>query len=222
MYSKNIFKNQMEIFKYVNNYIKNKKNKINVANSAICYFHNYGDFISSSVLKFKFYGRNYFFKYMINILKNFASVSKTKNYVEIKKETNKKFKFLIISHVTKSDFLKDGSYRDKYFNLCSKNYEDTIFFLNSGDGFVPKLLNNNLVLYVNKDEKDLALFFWIKSFFFFVIKFNFSYEKIWHEFNFFSQFSNKINICLNRIIEENNITRIVCLYEAQPYQNNFF
>ena len=42
---------------------KSMKNKINVANSSVCYFHNYGNYISSSYLKLKFLGIGYYGKF---------------------------------------------------------------------------------------------------------------------------------------------------------------
>ena len=50
---------QKEILLFVNHYVKSMKNEINVANSSVCYFHNYGDYISSSYLKLKFLGKRY-------------------------------------------------------------------------------------------------------------------------------------------------------------------
>ena len=76
-----ISKKQSEILLFVNKYVKSMKNKINVANSAICYFHNYGDYLSSSYLKLKFYGYKYLIKFIINFLKNLYSTSEVENYV---------------------------------------------------------------------------------------------------------------------------------------------
>ena len=42
-----------------------------------------------------------------NLIQNFYSVIKTENYICIKKDTSKVFKNLIISHVSKDDFLKE-------------------------------------------------------------------------------------------------------------------
>ena len=51
MSSESILKKQKKILFFVNYYVKSMKNKINVANSSVCYFHNYGNYISSSYLK---------------------------------------------------------------------------------------------------------------------------------------------------------------------------
>ena len=48
-----ISKKQKQILFFVNNYVKKNKNKINTSNSAVCYFHSYGNYISSSYLKLR-------------------------------------------------------------------------------------------------------------------------------------------------------------------------
>ena len=128
MINSSISNKQKKILLFVKYYVKNSQHKVNVANSAICYFHNYGNFISSSYLKLKFYGIKYFAKFTKNLIQNFYSVIKTENYICIKKNTSKVFKNLIISHVSKDDFLKDGSYFDKYFSLNSKKFKNSLFF----------------------------------------------------------------------------------------------
>ena len=85
MINSSISNKQKKILLFVKYYVKNSQHKVNVANSAICYFHNYGNFISSSYLKLKFYGIKYFAKFTKNLIQNFYSVIKTENYICIKK-----------------------------------------------------------------------------------------------------------------------------------------
>jgi hypothetical protein len=216
-----ILKEQKKIFSFVHNYIKSLKGKINIANSAICYFHNYGDYTSSSVLKLHFYGYKYFLRFTINIFKNFFSTIQTENFSCIKRKSkkSKKYKNFLISHVSKKDFLANGSYNDKYFGLNSSNYQNTLFFLNSIDGYFPKKLQENLIIF-KKKKKSLSLKYFLNNLISFLIRDKLSFRKLFHQFNYLSQFSNKILPHLIRVIEENNFKRIVLFYEAQPYQND--
>ena len=220
MINSSISNKQKKILLFVKYYVKNSQHKVNVANSAICYFHNYGNFISSSYLKLKFYGIKYFAKFTKNLIQNFYSVIKTENYICIKKNTSKVFKNLIISHVSKDDFLKDGSYFDKYFSLNSKKFKNSLFFLNSIDGFCPKNLSSNLIVY-KKEKSNLSYLGLIINFFRYLFTKNFSLRSTLHEFNFLSQFSLKIFPHLMKTVYDNNFKKIILFYESQPYQNNF-
>lgn len=215
-----IYKEQKKILFFVKNYVKVLEGKLNVANSAVCYFHNYGNYVSSSLLKLKFYGINYYLKFLLNLFKNIYSTIQTENYVCIKNINNKKYKFFFISHVSKKDFLRNGSYFDKYFGLYSQNYQNTLFFLNSVDGYSPKKIQKNIIIF-KKSKKSLSIIFLLKRLINFLIENKASPKKMFHHFNFLSQFSNKIFPHLIQTVNENNFKKIILFYEAQPYQNNF-
>ena len=215
-----ICKEQKKILFFVKNYVKALKGKLNVANSAVCYFHNYGNYVSSSFLKLKFYGKNYYLKFLLNLFKNIYSTIQTENYVCIKNANNKKYKYFFISHVSKKDFLRNGSYFDKYFGLYSQDCQNTLFFLNSIDGYSPKKIQKNIIIF-KKNKKSLSIIFLLKGLIIFMIKNKASPKKIFHQFNFLSQFSHKIFPHLIKSIKENNFKKIIMFYEAQPYQNNF-
>jgi hypothetical protein len=97
---------QKKILSLIKNYIKINKKKINIPNSSICYFHNYGNLISSSYLKLRIYGYNYYFKFFLNLLKSIYSTIHVQNYKLVNLIKKKKYENLIISHVSKKDFLK--------------------------------------------------------------------------------------------------------------------
>jgi hypothetical protein len=215
-----IYKEQKKILFFVKNYVKALEGRFNVANSAVCYFHNYGNYVSSSFLKLKFYKQNYYLNFFLNLFKNIYSTIQTENYICIKNIKDKKYKYFLISHVSKKDFLRNGSYFDKYFGLHSKDYQNTLFFLNSVDGYSPKKLQNNIIIF-KKDKKNLSIIFLLKKLIEFLIKNKASPKKIFHQFNFLSQFSHKILPHLIDTIKENNFKKIIMFYEAQPYQNNF-
>ena len=220
MSSESILKKQKKILFFVNYYVKSMKNKINVANSSVCYFHNYGNYISSSYLKLKFLGIGYYGKFFLNFLKNLYSIINTENYVCIKSRKQKKYKYLFISHVSRKNFQKNGSYNDIYFSLNSKNYKNTLFFLNSIDGYSPKRVQDNLIIFKKRD-KNASIAYLLKYFLKFIIHNKFSLQKLFHYFNFMTEFSNKIFPYLYETVQKNKFKKIIMFYEAQPYQNNF-
>ena len=132
-----ISKKQKQILFFVNNYVKKNKNKINTSNSAVCYFHSYGNYISSSYLKLRFYGLKFLLSFFINLCKNFYSTIKVEDYICVNNKNEKIFKYFVISHVSKGDFTSNGHYIDKYFSINSKIIKSFIF-LNSTDSFIPK------------------------------------------------------------------------------------
>lgn len=221
---KKIYKNQKKIITYLKSYIKKNKEKIDTANSSICYFHNYGELPGAATIRLKFFGITYFFKYLIIFIKNIITVAKLKNCKIIKsKNLEYKFKNLIISHVVKSDFKSDGSYDDKYFNINSKNFKDTLFVLNSIDHNLPKKINKNIIIFYNTDKfLKFNFIFFFHLLFKQIKKSRFSLNKFIHEFSFLTQFSNIFYEKIINVINKNNLKKILSIYEAQPYQNNLF
>ena len=145
--------NQKKIIVYLKNYIRNNKKKVDTANSSICYFHNYGQLPGAATIRLKIFGIKYLFSYLIIFFKSILLVAKLKNCkVAERNHLNYKFKNLFISHVSKSDFNSDGSYYDRYFNINSKNFINTLFFLNSTDHNLPKKINKNIVVFYNSDK----------------------------------------------------------------------
>ena len=142
------------------------------------------------------------------------------NYDCTKILKQKGFKYLLISHVSKTDFLKNGSYYDKYFSLQSNNHKNTLFFLNSIDGFSPKNLQKNIIIFKQR-EKKLSLQKLLIDLLKFIIENKFSIKKIFHYFNFNSQFSKIIFPHILKLIKINKFKKIFLFYEAQPYQNYF-
>ena len=56
---------------------------------------------------------------MYNFFKNLYSVINVENYVCPRDYKKDKYDHFFISHVSKKDFLKDGSYIDEYFQIKS-------------------------------------------------------------------------------------------------------
>lgn len=220
-----MIKDQLSIFSYIKKYISYlKKKNIDTSTSPYCYLHSYGNFPSTAKLKIKFYGIKFFFTGIIYILKNIIQILTLNNYKLYGDKINlSSYKKLFHSIVSKKDFKKDGSYNDSFFNFNSKMLNDTIFFLISVDGYIPKNVDKNIFIFArsNKNYK-LSFSFFFLSLFRCLIKNKFSIHKFIHEFNFMSQYSYKINLELNNLIKKNNLIFFFSIYEAQPYQNYLF
>ena len=151
-----ISKKQEEIFSFVKKFIKTNKNDIDVANSSVCYFHNYGDYVSSSYLKVKFHGLKFLGKFILNFFKNLYSVINIEDYIYLRDYKKEKYKHFFISHVSKNDFFKDGSYTDQYFQIKSKENKKVLFFLISSDGYSPNKLQKNIII-LKKERKNRTI-----------------------------------------------------------------
>ncbi len=213
-----ISRKQGEIFSFVKRFIQKNRNNIDVANSSVCYFHNYGDYVSSSYLRIKFHGLKFLGKFMYNFFKNLYSVINVENYFCPRDYKKDKYDHFFISHVSKKDFLKDGSYIDEYFQIKSNENRKILFFLVSSDDYLP-IKNQKNIIILKKKKNEQSLIILIKKFFFFLFQNKFSLKKLFHEFNFQSQFSLKILPLLKQIILKNDFKKIIFFYEAQPYQN---
>tara|TARA_B100000029_G_C17585984_1_gene961128 strand:- start:1297 stop:2646 length:1350 start_codon:yes stop_codon:yes gene_type:complete len=215
---------QLKVLSYVKKYIKRAyESGVNVSNSSICYFHNYGELPGSGKLKFKFYGYSYFLSYLKILLVNILSISNLKDYKILHKKSENKYKFIIISNVNKKNFLKDGSYFDTYFQINSKKFKNTLFFLNSTDNYLPKKFDDNLIV-IGREKLGFQLHpvYFFKIFIKNIIKTRCNYKKFFHEFSFLSQLSNMISTKVSEVLQSGSFKKVISFYEAQPYQNSLF
>jgi len=216
---------QLQIIAYVKNYIsKCKKLGVDVANSSFCFLTGYNGTLGNITLKLKFCGLGFFFTFTKYFLLDFRNISTIKNY-KINKEVldKKKFKNLVISSVTKNDFMKNGSYLDSYFKTNSKNFSKTLWFLISADDYCPSKTDDNVIIFSKKKTIiKYNLFYLINVFFKTLLKVKFSPIKMLHEFSFFTQFSNTVTDQVLTKILKKNFKKVIITYEAQPFQNNIF
>ena len=150
-----ISRKQGEIFSFVKRFIQKNRNNIDVANSSVCYFHNYGDYVSSSYLRIKFHGLKFLGKFMYNFFKNLYSVINVENYVCPRDYKKDKYDHFFISHVSKKDFLKDGSYIDEYFQIKSNENRKILFFLVSSDDYLPIKTQKNIIILKKRKMSNL-------------------------------------------------------------------
>ena len=130
---------------------------------------------------------------------------------------------MIISNASEKDFLRDGSYFDNYFQTHSRSLPNTLWFLICVDNFIPKKIDQNVVLFTTKKNIiKYNLFYLIISFTVTLFKVKFSPKKMIHEFSFGTKFSNIISRNLLFEVGNYNLKRILISYEAQPFQNNIF
>ena len=155
-----------------------------------------------------------------NFLKNLYSIINTENYVCIKIENKKNINIYLFLMFQEKIFKKMALIMIFIFSLNSKNYKNTLFFLNSIDGYSPKRVQDNLIIFKKRD-KNASIAYLLKYFLKFIIHNKFSLQKLFHYFNFMTEFSNKIFPYLYETVQKNKFKKIIMFYEAQPYQNNF-
>jgi len=243
MLKKDIAREQIKTILLAKKYLLDcKRTNINTANSSFCYFAHWAYVPGAAVLKLKIEGIKYIFPFIKNILFNFLGVSTLTSYVVLRQKNKKEnFKYLIISNAQKKDFNKNGSYFDPWFQTSSRKIKNALWFLNCVDNYTPKKIDKNLLLFVEKKRgKKVAGHMgdkWVKwskyqfkhNFFFLfinfiktIIKFKFSFKKIFHEFSVHSQFSNIISDKILFEINRGNFKSVISSYEAQPFQNSAF
>ena len=64
----------------------------------------------------------------------------------------KDFKTIVVNWGTSADFRTTGEFYDKYFNVSSKKFKDTLWYIIYLDKELPKKIDKNLVL-VRKKKK---------------------------------------------------------------------
>ena len=122
--------------------------KINIEPTALNYFTLGVDVPGINYIKFKIYGFKYFKEFLINYLKFFIVIfsrSNIKVYNHLQSNQKNKSKKIIVSWSYKSDFNKNGQYKDKYFNITSNNKE-YIWFSIYMDKELPKKIKANVIL----------------------------------------------------------------------------
>jgi hypothetical protein len=151
------------------------------------------------------------------ILKDLVLSFYEKNFVQISKAYDKKYKNIIVSWSKNNNFLKNGSYNDPYFNTNSNiNKKNCLWFLIHMDDKIPKKISKNIILIKKINGK-----FNYKKFIFFFInlkKLIKNFNSIIHRqsyqtivaYSIFGLFKNLLNY---------NVKKIIMPYEGQVFQN---
>lgn len=161
--------------------------------------------------------KNIFFKSLYIIIKNLFSICYlTKYNLIFNKEFN--YKKLIITWAFKKNFLKNGSFHDRYFNINSRTAKNTLWFVIFMDRTLPSKVDKNIFLLQSNIDKEISpikivkiLFNNLKYLFKDITYFNFMISQ--HRY-----FAEMVLSIINRNIKT-NISSILIPYEGQPFQN---
>lgn len=197
--------------------------KINIEPTALNYFTLGVDVPGINYIKFKIYGFKYFKEFLINYLKFFIVIfsrSNIKVYNHLQSNQKNKSKKIIVSWSYKSDFNKNGQYKDKYFNITSNNKE-YIWFSIYMDKELPKKIKANVIL-LKQENSNIALSIlnFLNYLMTTLLKSNFNVCKVYREMSYLSFFSKFFLESFKKNIKTREIDKVYIAYEAQPYQKN--
>lgn len=193
------------------------KNEIIDRLSGLLYLNSWDSYsIGNTFLKYKIIGSIPKWKFFRNFIKNLFSIRHLSN-IKFKRKHSFFFNYnsIIFSWCKYSDFDDLGNYHDRYFNTCSKDNKDFLWFLISLDNKIPKNIDDNIqILFKGKSNYFSILNLFFKTLFknIFIRReklISISYERV---------FAEKII----KVVESSyihNIKRIIQPYEAQPFQH---
>ena len=217
-------KKQIDIIRKAKEYIFRTSKKCDSELSSYCYLGILDRTPGWSKIKLIEKGWRFLPKYLLVMLKYIFAIGFLNDYLFYGSQSlNSKKKLLIISWSFKQNFSSDGSFNDRYLNENSRNHKDTQWILISMDDFLPKKLDENIIILKKKNNKlKFNILFFLKNFINNLIKNKFSIKKILHFFSSHSvQALNFSNIILKKV-NFDHFSKILVPYESQPFQNYFF
>ena len=186
---------------------------------SIFYLATYSNFIGSSILS-SLSGdkRESLFHNSINIIKDILYSLNYNNYKTYIPKKSFLYDKIIVTWAFSNNFNKDGSLRDRYFNIDSKDLKKTLWFVVYLSKNNPQKIADNIIIFKPTTKKSLNPFGIIKIMFkniFFIFK-NFKYYlALVSNSNYLAEILIKeINPFLN-----DKIKYILMPFEGQTFQN---
>ena len=217
--------NQIKLLNLAKNYLeKTASIGVDISESGFCWLLNVPANPGYFILKNLHDNKTFNIKNIFLIFKYFVSISILHNYKLLNKvNLEEDFDRLIISWARKNDFEKNGSFTDRYFNINSRNYPKSMWFLLSLDEEMPKNIDKNIVIFGKEDIKKKYNFFYLLKVFLLNIKLGRgSLTKVFHLCTRSSHFAKIVSKSVIEIIKLKNFKTILIAYEAQPFQNTIF
>ena len=218
----NIEKEQLRLTQYVRLYLKNiKKENISQLKSVFCYFSIWTP--SPGLYKIRLLKRNILqnLKLFFSTLKGIVAIARQSSFIIVSKNNKKKITKLVVTWAYKNNFLSNGSLQDRFFNTNSRNLKETMWYVIYMDNEIPKKLDDNIILLVNKKfffKYDLI--YLLKVILKNILYNNFSFKKIYHSLSSNITISDLIVDSIKKEIEFKKISKLIVPYEAQPFQRN--
>ena len=175
-----------------------------------------------SILEYFIYGKKKLLNRIYIYLKSLYSIRRLNGYKTYNSNKNKFFRKIVVSWSKNINFLEDGSYKDKYFDVNSKENKEILWFLISLDNKFPNNLEDNIVILSKKDNNEQSLIYLIKIFFSNLFKYKLSIKKFVASLSFYSHISKIIFKNIKPIILRNDFDTIIMPYESHPFQNYLF
>ena len=215
-------KTQLKILSFVQKDFKfHLKKNIDLSKNSFFYYALWGNCIGFEKLKLFLKGKTKFLSFFKVYFKDIFSICFGHDFEIFNFSASNKRKIILISSASKSNFYKDGSYTDRYFQINSKDFKNIIFYLDYLDKDLPERLDENIVLFrLKKTSVLIGIFSFIMYFFKNFIKV-ISFKGSVSEFT--SQTIRAENL-FQKISSLENIThfeKLILPYEGQPFQQFF-
>ena len=216
---------QIELISLAKKYLETTSLKgIDISASGFCWLLNVSVGPGYFILKSLYKNKKFIFKDIFSILKDFSSISILHNYKLLSKiNLEENFDRLIVSWVKKSDFQENGSYNDRYFNVNSRSYPKSIWYLLSLDEEIPKKIDKNIIIFGKEDIKKKYSFIYLFKVFLLNLKLSKgSLVKTLHLSTRSSHLAKLVSKSILELARIKSFKSILMAYEAQPFQNRIF
>ena len=131
------------------------------------------------------------------------------------------FNSIILTWGKISDFKKNGSFEDKYFNQNSKKNKKSLWFIISLDNKIPSQIDSNIVIFLHNNLNYINLIYSVLK----ILKRYFLglfYSKRKGSLSYLENLSFEVWNKLDPLMKTKNLKKVIMPYEAQPFQNYVF
>ena len=211
----NIEKNQIFLLEKIKRYQDSYCKKEFPFNAE--YFATYSNSFCFSQMKY-WIKRINFFQLLIAFFKEFYACLNVNNFILHESfNDSANFKKIILTWGNESN-LKDKFFFDKYLNIASKNYKETLWIvLYNGDVSKIEKLDNVIYILEKKVSNYKKISNFCSWFLQSIYRKEFRYKNLLHFFSWHNFFSYKILEILKPKFNE-NLRELFMAYEAQPFQ----
>ena len=186
---------------------------------SIFYLATYSNFIGSSILNsLANYKNENFLSRSIVIFKDIFFILNYINYKIIIPKKIISYNKIIVTWAFENNFNKDGSFKDRYFNISSKDLKKTLWFVIYLSKNRPTKIANNIVFFKPITKKSLNIFLIFK-----IIYKNIPY--LFKNFKYFLTTISNFNFFADILVKEidpfvnHDVKNVVMPFEGQPFQN---
>jgi len=210
---------QLEIIKNAKSLIKKfDKDKYKPKKNSIFYLATYANSIGLVTLKSLVKVNENFISKSYVILKDIFYSSYYNSNFSYPSKTINKYNKIVVSWANKNNFEKNGTYKDKFFNINSKNNKNILWYLIYVDNVFPNKIAENIVLFQPIKKKFFNPFFIIK---YFLQKFYYIVHGLRYFLTSLSSHSylGEVVVGSFKNYYNSDVKTIIMPFEGQPFQN---